>query len=146
MNFREAQLPDIEQLQVIRNSVKENALSDPSRITYDDYSNYLFKRGKGWVCEVDHSIVGFSIVDNIDKNIWALFVHPSHEKKGIGRKLQALLLDWYFNQKEKNIWLSTAPNTRAEAFYRMAGWKETGRTDTGEIRFEISADDWKRKF
>ena len=84
MLFREATKEDIKQIQVVRHSVKENVLSDPSIVTDEDCADYINIRGKGWVCEDDKTIVGFSIADLKDHNIWALFVKPEYEHKGIG--------------------------------------------------------------
>lgn len=144
MNFREAVLKDIPAIQVVRNSVKENMLSDPALVSNKDCEEYMFSRGKGWVCEIDGKIVGFSIADLQDDNIWALFIHPDHEKKGIGRKLHHLMMDWYFNQGKEKVWLSTAANSRAEMFYKTAGWNEVGFIKPDEIKFEMTSDDWKR--
>ena len=36
MIFREAQISDIQQIQIVRNAVKENVLSDPSLVTDKD--------------------------------------------------------------------------------------------------------------
>ena len=102
-------------------------------------------RGKGWVCEINSEIVGFAIADLKENNIWALFIHPEHEGKGIGKQLHQLMLDWYFNQQKNSVWLGTAPNTRAESFYRKAGWRETGVRPNGEIRFEMTRDEWAKK-
>ena len=145
MNFREAQVSDIQQMQLVRHSVKENVLSNPALVTDADCEEYLTVRGKGWVCEVENEVVGFAIADLKDHNIWALFVHPEHAGKGIGKRLHHLMMDWYFDQTTQTVWLSTAPHTIAEAFYRKAGWKETIRRANGEIRFEMSFDTWKTK-
>ncbi len=53
MNIREAKEEDIHQIQVVRNSVKENTLSDPSLVTDKDCEEFLFGKGKCWVCEID---------------------------------------------------------------------------------------------
>jgi len=90
-------------------------------------------------------ITGFSIVSLADKNAWALFVHPAYEGKGIGKKLQELMLDWYFSKTTDTIWLGTAPHTRAEQFYRHTGWKENGMHGKQEIKFEMNYADWKRR-
>jgi len=142
MNFREASLSDIPQMSQVRLAVKENALSNPALVTEQDYIDYLSKRGKGWVCELDNQIVGFAIGDLEKNNVWALFVLPAYEGQGIGRELLILLLDWYYTQTTETIWLSTAPNTRAAEFYRSFGFKETGKMPNGELKFELSADDW----
>ena len=145
MIFREAQLGDIKQIQVVRNSVTENTLSNPDLVTDKDCEEFLFSRGKGWVCEIDGQIVGFSIADLKDNNIWALFLHPDYEKRGIGRKLHDMMLDWYFAQTSENVWLGTSPGTRAATFYRKTGWKEIGTHGKGEIKFEMTAEDWKKR-
>jgi GNAT superfamily N-acetyltransferase len=142
MHYRPAQINDIPQLHAIRISVKENPLPDPDLIMRDEYENFLIRRGKGWVCEIENQIVGFAIVDLTEHNIWALFIQPGFEKKGIGKKLQDEMLTWYFSKTDETIWLGTAPKTRAEEFYRRTGWKETGKRPNGEIRFEMTAHDW----
>jgi GNAT superfamily N-acetyltransferase len=142
MIFREAKITDITQMHIVRVAVKENILPYPDLITVKDYEEFLTQRGKGWVCENDNVVVGFAIVDLKDNNVWALFVHPDFDGKGIGRRLHDEMLEWYFSETDKTIWLGTSPKTRAEKFYRKAGWKETAIRPNGEIRFEMSDDDW----
>jgi GNAT superfamily N-acetyltransferase len=143
MIFREATIQDIKQIQLVRNSVKENTLSDPNLVPDAAVEDYILNRGKGWVCEVNNEIVGFSIVDLKENNIWALFLSPKFERQGIGRKLHNMMLDWYFYQTNNNVWLGTSPNTRAEQFYKNAGWNLIGTHGKGEIKFEMTAVDWK---
>ena len=142
MTFREAIPADIPQIQIVRNAVKENTLSDPGLVSDADCLEFITKRGKGWVCEIDNCIAGFAIVDMQDHNIWALFVDPAHEKQGIGRTLHDTMLDWYFWQTKTTVWPGTAYNTRAEGFYRKAGWKEVGTHGPKEIKFEMRYEDW----
>jgi GNAT superfamily N-acetyltransferase len=144
MIIREAQITDIPAIQKVRNSVRENTLSDPNLVTDKDCENYITIKGKGWVCELEGKVVGFAIADITDNNIWALFMDPIYEKKGIGRLLHDTMVDWYFNQTSASLWLGTAPGTRAEKFYRKAGWIETGLHGKGEIKFEMSFKDWTR--
>ncbi|WP_431609462.1 GNAT family N-acetyltransferase [Chryseobacterium sp. 'Rf worker isolate 10'] len=143
--IREARQEDIAQIQIVRNSVKENTLSDPGLVTDKDCEEFLFQRGKGWICEIEDQIVGFSIADLKENNIWALFVHSDFENHGIGRKLHDIMLDWYFEQNKDSVWLSTSPGTRAEIFYRKSGWKEVGTHGKGEIKFEMTSENWKNK-
>jgi len=143
MTFREAKPEDIKQIQIVRNAVTENALSNPALVTDADCLEFITNRGKGWVCEINKQIVGFSIADLKENNIWALFVHPNFDKRGIGRKLHDLMMNWYFEQTSRPVWLGTAPNTRAESFYRKAGWQEIGTHGKGEIKFEMTFDNWK---
>ena len=144
-NFREAIIADIEQMHIVRNAVNENRLSDPNRITKQDYEEYLIQRGKGWLCEIDKKIVGFSIADLKDQNIWALFVHPDYEDKGIGKNLHDLMLSWYFENTKETVWLSTASGTRAEIFYIQQGWQKSGLMKNREIKFEMSHSNWMEK-
>lgn len=141
MIIREALVSDIKQIQVVRNAVKENMLSNPALVSDADCEEFITVRGKGWVCEIEGGIVGFSIADLKDNNIWALFVQPGFDKQGVGRQLHDVMLDWYFAQTRDTVWLGTAPNTRAELFYRKSGWTEIGMHGK-EIKFEMSFKNW----
>ena len=141
--IRRATLADAEELQRVRRAVRENRLSDPSRVTLDDVRDRLAGLGLGWVAEVGGRIVGFAIADLPTRNIWALFLEPEYERRGIGRRLHDTMMDAVFEATSARVWLSTSPGTRAESFYRAAGWLDTGRTANGEIRFEMSPADWK---
>ena len=145
MFLREAVIKDIPQMHVVRTSVKENQLSNPNLISFKDYEEYLTKRGKGWVIEIEHFVVGFAIVELLNKNVWALFVHPDHEGKIVGRMLHDEMMSWYFGHTEQTIWLSTSPNTRAERFYEKSGWKKTGFQPNGELRFEMDFETWEKQ-
>ena len=142
MMIRAAKIYDIQQIQIVRNSVKENTLSNPNLVTDKDCEEFISVRGKGWVCEIDQQIVGFAIADLKENNIWALFVDPEYERKGIGQKLHRKMLDWYFTQTKEKVWLGTAFNTRAEKFYRKAGWTEVGTHGPKEIKFEMTYNNW----
>ena len=145
MEYRIATLEDIPQIQIVRNAVKENTLSDPALVTDADCALFITQRGKGWVCIADEKIVGFSIVDLQERNIWALFLLPEYEGRGIGQVLHQLMLDWYFSQTQDRIWLGTTPGTRAEAFYQKAGWKPAGWHGKNEVKFEMDYADWVQK-
>ena len=142
MNIREATTADIEEIQRVRNSVKENQLSDPGLVTDTAVEDYITRRGKGWVCEINHKLIGFAIVSVIDKNVWALFIQPGFDGQGVGKKLHMVMMDWYFSKSSDLIWLSTSPETRAAAFYRKAGWKEAGFLENGELKFVMIKEDW----
>jgi GNAT superfamily N-acetyltransferase len=145
MIIRKALVEDIKQIQAVRNSVTENTLSDPNLVTDEDCKEFLTIRGKGWVCEINNEIVGFAIVDLIENNIWALFLNPKFEKKGIGKQLHNKMLEWYFEQTKNTVWLGTSPMTRAEYFYRKAGWAEIGTHGKNEIKFEMPHNNWVSK-
>ncbi len=132
-------------MQLVRHSVRENRLSDPALVPDHDVAEYITNRGKGWVGEIDGRIVGFSIADLKENNIWALFLHPDFEARGIGKQLHKLMLDWYFSQTKQTVWLGTAPDSRAEKFYRLQGWKEAGMHGKGEIKFEMDFETWSQR-
>lgn len=145
MIFREAKTTDIAAIQIVRHTVKENTLSDPALVTDKDCEEFITQRGQGWVCEIGGEVVGFSIVDLKEHNIWALFLRPEFEGKGIGKELHRLMMDWYFDQTHEPVWLGTAPNTRAEEFYTRQGWKNVGLVNKGEVKFEMSYEDWVKR-
>lgn len=142
MIIREAKIDDIRQIQIVRNSVTENTLSDPNLVTDKDCEEFITVKGKGWVYEIDNQIVGFSIVDLKKNNVWALFLLPQFEGKGIGKKLHDTMIDWYFTQSKDNIWLGTSPNSRADLFYRKSGWTEVGFHRSDEVKFEMTFENW----
>lgn len=123
--LRKAVVADIPQLKFVRSSVVENILCDPSKVTDDDYEWFVKNPGVA-VWEEDGALVGFSAADPRDGSIWALFVMPGFESKGIGSRLLAEACALLKSAGIERAWLTTDPNTRAERFYRAAGWKHVG--------------------
>ena len=145
MIFREATINDIDNCKIVRMAVNENVLNDSTLVTRADYVDYLSKHGNGWVCEIEKQIVGFSIVGLAERNVWALFMLPKFEGKGIGGALHDLALDWYFMQTSETIWLGTEPKTKAETFYKRRGWTQVGIHREAEIKMEMTAESWSRR-
>lgn len=135
--FREARKEDIPAMSALRLSVRENALSDPSRITFAMYESYLGERGKTWLCEIAGEIAGFSTADARDASIWALFVSEKFEGKGVGTRLLRLAVDWLFENGAKSVSLSTAIDTRADKFYESAGWTRGAPTGVNEVIYTL---------
>jgi GNAT superfamily N-acetyltransferase len=142
--YRQATVNDIAAMHIVRCAVTENALSTPALITPEEYKIFITQRGQGWVCEVKQTIVGFAIADLVEHNVWALFVHPNQQQKGIGKQLHQLMLQWYFTQTQNTIWLGTEFNTRAQQFYTLMGWQRAGLNGTNEARFEMSSQQWQQ--
>lgn len=143
--IRQAQISDIPQIQRVRNAVKENTLSDPALVPDADVADYITRRGRGWVSLQGELVTGFAIVSLLDHNVWALFMNPGFDKQGVGRMLHDQMMDWYFEQTDEQVWLSTTPGTRAEGFYRKAGWQVAGTYGKNELKFILTSEEWLRQ-
>lgn len=109
-------------MSAIRLSVTENVLSDPAKVTEQMYRDYLQRLGRGWVCCAGRKVVGFAYASRDDASIWALFVKPGYEGRGIGQRLMGHAAGWLFALGCPSIVLDTGRGTRAERFYRRQGW------------------------
>ncbi|HEY0132367.1 MAG TPA: GNAT family N-acetyltransferase [Allosphingosinicella sp.] len=134
MRIRAARPADVEAMHALRSRVAENALSDPRHVTPESYFPYL-AQGQAWVAETGRGLAGFAILDVAGASVWALFVAPEAEGKGVGRALHARLIEGAIGHGLTRLSLSTAPRTRAERFYSEAGWTRTGETRTGDLSF-----------
>ncbi len=123
-------------MQRIRHAVRENRLVS-TVIRDGEVQEAIESRGRGWVVEQRGTLVGFSIGDLQTGNIWALFVHPDHERQGFGRQLHDAMVAWLWSQGLDRLWLTTEPHTRAQKFYESAGWVLLGSTDGGVLRYEM---------
>lgn len=135
MVVREATRGDMPELVEVRGAVKENILTGhipPERIVAG-----LEARGKGWVAEDAGRVVGFSMADREESMIWALFLLPEWEGRGLGRELLERAVGWLWDEGCERIWLTTEPGSRAEGFYAHLGWVRVGLTEQGEVRFEL---------
>ena len=97
MFIREAEMSDIPAMHRIRLAVKENVLRNPLAVQEADYIPFLTEKGRGWVAEIEHEVVGFAMVDLQGHDVWALFVAPEKEGQGIGGALHDQMLEWYLN-------------------------------------------------
>ncbi|WP_075795935.1 GNAT family N-acetyltransferase [Massilia putida] len=131
--FRQAVSADIPAMSQIRLAVTENVLSDPARITADMYEDYLERSGRGWVAECGGEIVAFCYADKVNASVWALFVRPGHEGRGLGKALLKQAVDWLFQAGHERVHLTTGANTRADKFYAAQGWdrRPVGASDIG---------------
>ena len=136
---RTAGSADIAAMHRIRLAVRENRLSNPQAITEESYLPFV-SAGSAWIAELHGNITGFAAIDRPAGNVWALFVAPEAEGQGVGRALHDAMLDWARQQGLGRLWLSTAKGSRAELFYRRAGWEMAGPTANGELRFERTLD------
>ncbi len=120
----------------VRLSVRENVLTDRTAVTIPATAAYITGPGRGWVAEADGAIIGFSIA-NRSGLIWALFVRPGWEGRGIATRLLALCTRWLRDIGVEEAYLDTGPGTRAEGFYRHQGRQEAGRDDR-DVQFRLA--------
>jgi GNAT superfamily N-acetyltransferase len=134
--IRKAVRADHPRITEIRLSVRENELAKSKYAAVDRTADWIFDNAAFWVWEEDGAIQGFSAADPRNGEIFALFVHPAYEGRGIGRTLLPLSCQTLRDSGYKVATLTTAPGTRAERLYRRDGWTETGRNDDGQIIFQ----------
>ena len=133
--IRLATAADIPRIFEIRHSVRENVLSDPRRVTETDV-RWFVENGALFVWqEADGTVAGFGAGDPRDGSIFALFVAPGHEGKGIGRALLRQACETVRAAGHREAWLTTEEGTRAERHYRADGWTADGCGAEGEIVF-----------
>ncbi|WP_279481357.1 GNAT family N-acetyltransferase [Aureimonas sp. SK2] len=75
-------------------------------------------------------MVGFSMIDAEEGSLFAAFVLPGFEGRGIGRALIARAEAALFERFDA-IWLETDPDSRAARLYHRLGWRavETAGSD-----------------
>jgi len=93
--------------------------------------------GRGWVAEENGRIVAFSMADAAQATIFAMFVQPGYEGKGLGRALMDEAERWLFARGCDEIWLLTDrnPRVRANGFYQHLGWRNDGVQEDGQVRY-----------
>jgi GNAT superfamily N-acetyltransferase len=133
--LRRAISADIPRIVEIRGAVRENRLSDPSRVTLADL-HWHIAHSPIHVWEERGIIKGFSAGDPRDGTIFALFVNPAFEGHGIGQALILAACRSLAAANHRVATLSTDPGTRAERFYRRNGWLAKGLDARGEMVFE----------
>jgi GNAT superfamily N-acetyltransferase len=139
--IREAVGADMRGIARVRTSVRENLLTTEQLaqrgITNASVAASLLVDRKGWVAERGKEIVAFSMADRADPSVFALFVLPEYEGRGIGNRLLDLALRWLWDNGAELIWLTTSPDSRAARFYARRGWVPIGTAPGGDTRFEL---------
>jgi ribosomal protein S18 acetylase RimI-like enzyme len=135
-SLRLADPADIDALIRIRGAVRENRLRDPASVTRADYDWFIAER-RLWLSALGAQIAGFSASDPRDGTIWALFVDPAHEGRGLGADLLARAVEDLRADGHSAALLSTDPGTKAARLYRKLGWQELGLLPDGELQFRL---------
>ena len=139
--FREATAADMPGISIVRQSVIENPLTVAQLaargITNESMAAAFLKDLKGWVAESDGRIVGFSMADRETRSLYALFVMPEYEQRGIGERLYDFAIAWLRENGASDLWLTTSADTKAAQFYGRRGWIATGVDEYGDLRYEL---------
>lgn len=144
MTIRIATPEDVPGMFEVRTQVRENHMSLAELaqlgITPDSLPAMLIGSGRGWVASEEGKVVAFAMADASEATVFAMFVHQSHEGKGLGRQLMQAAECWLEAQGCSEIWLLTDadPHVRANGFYRHLGWIDDGIQDDGQVRFTKS--------
>jgi len=135
--IRKAEMADLPRIHTIRMAVRENVLSDPSKVTAADVAWYR-EQAIFLVAESAGEIAGFACANHLSGLIWALFIDPAQEGRGHGRALLDAALAGLKAAGHAQAWLETGAGTRAERFYLRHGWRDMGRSLDGQIVFTRS--------
>lgn len=139
IRIRHAVESDVETIFDIRTSVKENHLSRAQLadrgITPESIRELILAAPCAWIAEADGITAGFSMADADEGSVFALFVRPGLEGRGLGTRLMEKVEEFLFQRYEK-IWLTTEDNSRANSFYRSRGWGAVPDLAMSEIRLE----------
>lgn len=139
LQVRPAQLGDVPGIFHVRTSVNENVLSHAELaemgITDSAVSSMIARRSCAWVALQGDELIGFSMIDQDEGALFAVFVLPAYEGRGVGRRLLALAERELFTQHAV-AWLETRRDSRAAGFYRRLGWADEQDAGHGDIRLQ----------
>lgn len=143
MILRQTTETDVPALFEIRCSVVENHQSreELAEIGVTEASVGAMLAGGDYlsfVAEIEGVDAGFTMANVSDRYVFACFVRPSYDGKGIGRALMERTEDALRQRGVTKAWLSTGPGEelRAVGFYSHLGWNRSGYLEDGQIRFE----------
>lgn len=141
IEIREMRPADLPTVTVIRTSVIENHLSVVEMaergITPEGIIAEMATTLRGWLGSVDGVPVAFSLAKSDQGTVFAMFVLPSHEGLGLGRRLMTEAENWLFEAGWPEIWLTTDvdPSIRAHGFYQRLGWATDWVAELGEVTY-----------
>jgi GNAT superfamily N-acetyltransferase len=87
-----------------------------------------------WVALDGEIIIGFSMILSDEGCLFAAFVLPTYEGRGIGKALVDVAEQQLFLTHEQ-IWLETEKHSRAAGFYQRLGWVQEAELSGGDARF-----------
>lgn len=141
--IRLATLADIDTLFAIRTAVVQNHLSHEQMadlgITPQALADSVREAPCVWLAEVEGRPAAFSMVNFADGEVFAMFVLPVYEGRGLGRQLMAVAETALF-EHHQTLYLITdgRDEIRANGFYQRLGWTKVGRVEGDDVRYEKS--------
>ncbi len=141
--IRRASVEDVAILFDIRCSVRENHQSEGelaeigvthasvgAMLAGGDYATFI--------ADLDGVSVGFTMAQCSTGYIFACFVRPDFEGRGIGRALMTAAEDAIRLAGVQRAWLSTGADEglRAIGFYEHLAWRRVATLPDGQLRFE----------
>lgn len=137
--IRLANIDDVAAIFHVRSAVTENVLTLQQLaelgVTPHAVCEIIRSASCIWVAEVNGAVVGFAMVEPDSACLFAAFVLPEHEGRGIGRALVAVCEAALFRGNAL-AWLETDGRSRAAGFYRHLGWSHAADLDDGDVRLE----------
>ncbi len=131
--YREMTVLDLPAVFELRVATRENAvtmqeLEEDYGITPRSLAEAMATHVRGWLCEDAGLAVGFAMGDRAKGEVQVVALRPSHERRGIGKRLLHKVTSWLFAEGHEEIWLlsNPDPSIRAYGFYRKLGWRATG--------------------
>jgi len=141
IQIRDALPSDVKGIFDVRITVKENALTraelEALGITEESVEAMIVASRCAWVATDGEAIVGFTMVVHEEGYLFAAFVLPEYEGRGIGKQL-VLAAEKALFVTNAVIWLETGKTTRAAEFYRRLGWGKETAIGENDIRLEKS--------
>lgn len=104
-------------------------------ITENVVADLIEKSRCAWVATDNRKIIGFSMILPDEGCLFAAFVLPEYEGRGIGRRLVELAEKELFSHHEI-AWLETDKQSRAAKFYIQLGWGNKIDINDTDVRLE----------
>lgn len=128
MNIRRATVEDVDAIFDVRTCVIENHMSEAQLaemgVTRESTRQVILDDSLPiWCAFEKDSMVGFASIKIEDSELFALFVRPECEGKGVGSALHDAAVNWWFEyHPNEPLNLNTEKIARAFTFYQKRGW------------------------
>ena len=90
-----------------------------------------------WAFEPGGVAAAFSMAKGDEQTIFAVFVRPRYEGRGLGSAVLSAAEEWLWLSGADEIWLTTGvePGIRAHGFYARCGWHRTDKLLRGDVKY-----------